>query len=106
VVRKTPKASAGASATHSIGKPSMCGNTPNVRIMPTNEASSVPMAIWLDMRVGCGEDEASAQVAAAVSTRVLPLGHAVASQNAPSSAMTIAARRPATPAAIQLVFGT
>jgi hypothetical protein len=102
----TPSSRNGVSAAHSNGKPSMCGYTPYTAIMPITEATSVPAAIWNAVRFGFGDDDASAQTAAASSVKVAPLGHAVAIQNAPSTIMTMAARKPATPAAIALVFGS
>src|SRR5437870_2577784 len=102
----TPSSRNGVSAAHSNGKPSMVGNTPYTASIPISVAASVPAAIWNTVRFGLGEDDASAHTAAAFSVSVEPLGQAVAIQNAPSAIITRAARRPATPAAIALVFGS
>ena len=45
----------------------------------------MPPAIWNAISVGLGDDDASAHTAAAFSTIVPPLGHAVSIQNAPST---------------------
>src|ERR1700759_4789852 len=101
----TPSSRNGVSAAHSSGKPSICGNTPYTAIMPITVATSVPAAIWNAVRFGFGDDDASAQMAAAFSVKVEPLGHAVAIQKAPSAIITMAAPPPATPAASAFVFG-
>ena len=84
----------------------MRGYSPNTTIMPATVASSVPPAIWKAISVGLGDDDASAHTAAAFSTIVPPLGHAVSIQNAPSTSITIIARRPDTLAATRFVLGT
>ena len=58
------------------------------------------------MRVGRGDDEASAHTAAAFSTSVPPFGQAVAIQKALSRAITTAPRTPATAVSTAFVFGS
>ena len=71
-----------------------------------NADFKIAPAIWIAVRAGFGDDDASAQTVAAFSVSVAPLGHAVAIQKAPTTHITNAARRPCTPAAIRFVFGS
>ena len=79
---------------------------PNVSRKPVQTASAVPIPICAAIAVGRGADDASAQVAAAFSTSITPLGHAVSIQNQPSARITVAVRIPAIMAAVRLVRGS